>query len=319
MWPSGPMPSSVASNGSSARMAGSIAAAAAAGVGSVPFSGTRRAAAARCCSSRARTIASLLSGAASGTKRSSLSVTVTFAQSSSAFASRSYTGPGPRPPVTISRFGPAPRSWSTIASAAAAAAASAPGKVSIATLLIQPRAPGALEQREGAGGAPAAGRIGLGGHREVGPGVGDRVDPAPGPLHLVAPHEQRLVAGEDVEQQPLVGDPPAPAVGQRQAERQRLQPVAGNARAAVHEQQRDVLVGLQVDNQPVGGDVLLGALAEDQVRQRLELDDDLGSALGQPLAGAQVEGHARPAPVVDVGAQRDERLGGAGSAIILDV
>ena len=40
-----------------------------------------------------------------------------------------------------------------------------------------------------------------------------------------------------------------------------------------------------------------------------EGDREQVAALGQALAGAQVERHARPAPVVDEGLERDERLG----------
>ena len=50
-------------------------------------------------------------------------------------------------------------------------------------------------------------------------------------------------------------------------------------------------------------------VGEQQVRHALELDRDLGDALRQPLAGAQVERHAGPAPVVDLQARRDEGLG----------
>ena len=58
---------------------------------------------------------------------------------------------------------------------------------------------------------------------------------------------------------------------------------------------------------------LLGRFSarEDVVRRRPEVDDDLGVALGQALAGAQVERHAGPAPVLHLGAQRDEGLGRA--------
>ena len=48
---------------------------------------------------------------------------------------------------------------------------------------------------------------------------------------------------------------------------------------------------------------------EGQVRRRLELDRHLGRPAGKALAGAQVEGRARPAPVVDRDAQGHEGLG----------
>ena len=45
------------------------------------------------------------------------------------------------------------------------------------------------------------------------------------------------------------------------------------------------------------------------MRRPLELDPDRRRALRHPLAGPQEEGHARPAPVVDLEPERDEGLG----------
>jgi len=45
------------------------------------------------------------------------------------------------------------------------------------------------------------------------------------------------------------------------------------------------------------------------VRRFLEVDDNLRQLLRHALAGAQVERHTRPAPVADIGAQRDKGLG----------
>ena len=47
------------------------------------------------------------------------------------------------------------------------------------------------------------------------------------------------------------------------------------------------------------------------MRNGFELNDDLRAALLHPLAGAQVERHAGPAPVAHLGLHRDERLGAA--------
>ncbi len=44
---------------------------------------------------------------------------------------------------------------------------------------------------------------------------------------------------------------------------------------------------------------------------RAEADDDLGDAIGQPLARAQEERHAGPAQVLDLDLERDEGLRGA--------
>ena len=51
------------------------------------------------------------------------------------------------------------------------------------------------------------------------------------------------------------------------------------------------------------------AVLEDRMRHAAEADDDLREALRQPLAGAQIERHARPAPIGDADLQRDEGLG----------
>ena len=57
-----------------------------------------------------------------------------------------------------------------------------------------------------------------------------------------------------------------------------------------------------------------GRVAEEHERRALELDRDLGDALRQALAGAQVERHAGPAPVVDEQLERHEGLGRASPA-----
>ena len=54
-----------------------------------------------------------------------------------------------------------------------------------------------------------------------------------------------------------------------------------------------------------------GRLRQDGVRHRVEIDHDLGHALGQALAGAQEERHAGPAPVVDLGLDGDVGFGAA--------
>ncbi|MNH30884.1 hypothetical protein D3C79_912010 [compost metagenome] len=48
---------------------------------------------------------------------------------------------------------------------------------------------------------------------------------------------------------------------------------------------------------------------EDVVRGFLEVDDDLRQLLRHALAGTQVERHAGPAPVADIGTQGDEGFG----------
>ena len=59
---------------------------------------------------------------------------------------------------------------------------------------------------------------------------------------------------------------------------------------------------------------------ERQVRCTLEHQRDLGDPAAQPLSGAQVERHARPAAGVDLQGDRRERLGGGvlGEALLLE-
>jgi hypothetical protein len=71
--------------------------------------------------------------------------------------------------------------------------------------------------------------------------------------------------------------------------------------------QLQAVLGLQLDHQLVGQ----GGGREDGVRHLAEVDHDLRVARGQPLAGAQVEGHAGPAPVLHLGAQGHEGLAAA--------
>jgi hypothetical protein len=52
----------------------------------------------------------------------------------------------------------------------------------------------------------------------------------------------------------------------------------------------------------------LDLLAEGRARRRLELDQHLGAGDREALARADVEGHPRPAPVVDLEPHRGERL-----------
>ena len=74
-----------------------------------------------------------------------------------------------------------------------------------------------------------------------------------------------------------------------------------------HHLQLDVFLGLQADHQAV--DRLVRRVAEDGEWQVGELDHDLRLARRQPLAGAQEDRHVGPAPVVDVGLERDKGFG----------
>ncbi len=139
--------------------------------------------------------------------------------------------------------------------------------------------------------------------------VAHGIDERPLRLHLVGAGEEGGVAAHGVEDEPLVGLRRAGA---------ELGPVAEVHRHVAHgdalaghlggEAQGDALVRLDAHDEEVG--LVRGArhALEEAVRQGLELDGHLGDALGEALAGAQVEGDPAPAPRVERHAQRDEGL-----------
>ena len=72
---------------------------------------------------------------------------------------------------------------------------------------------------------------------------------------------------------------------------------------------RDAFVGFDLDHQHVRLD-LVGGLAVEPMRNRLEGYGDLGHLARQPLSGTQVERNAGPAPVLD-----EELDGGKGLGV----
>ena len=65
-------------------------------------------------------------------------------------------------------------------------------------------------------------------------------------------------------------------------------------------------VGLNPDRQHVGRQRRAWICVIQDSRHVVEVDRDFARALGHPLAGAQVERHAGPSPVVDPASQRDK-------------
>ena len=135
-------------------------------------------------------------------------------------------------------------------------------------------------------------------------GSENRIDDAPCGLHGLVTREQRRVAAQCGAEQPLV----------RRFLALQLVPCNELHRLAAH------LVACRL-HPDAGGNQHFGAqpeaeiirlrrrgVVEDRQRRFLQVDDDLGCRDRQALAGADVERHARPAPRVDMQAQRDERL-----------
>ncbi|MCW0416748.1 hypothetical protein NB689_002502 [Xanthomonas sacchari] len=102
----------------------------------------------------------------------------------------------------------------------------------------------------------------------------------------------------------FLGEPVA--VAEVHAHRRQADP---RARALDVELQRDAFVGLDVQHQPVRTVAADLGAAQRRQRRRLEADRDLGGALAQTLAGAQIERHAGPAPGVHLQLHRHIGLG----------
>src|SRR5690606_34701726 len=173
-----------------------------------------------------------------------------------------------------------------------------------------PGAPVALYERDRSGRPPRAGGIALHGLAEFLPRSDDRVDPAPCGLHLVAAHEQGLVAAHDVHDEALISVrvPDLEVFREGHVERHMPEPHPARPRILDHDPLLYAFVGLKPYDELVGED-RTRHVAEDRMRDRLELDDDFRDAACQALAGAQVEGHAGPAPVGDLGLDGDEGFG----------
>src|SRR5215469_687118 len=133
----------------------------------------------------------------------------------------------------------------------------------------------------------------------LGPEVLDGVEHLPRQLDLPVPWEQRRVADEHVEQQPLVrfgavlGE--RLAVGEVHVHVPDLHRGAGDLGT---EPDRHALVRLHPDHHRVVPQFLGVGGTERQVRRPLEQQRDLAHPARQPLAGAQVERDASPAPGV---------------------
>src|ERR1700728_659894 len=276
---------------------------------------TRLAFAAALRSRCARTSCSLLSLLVASIQRSSVSVTHTRRQSSSTPESFSNSGTGERPPATT-RLAP-PRSRKpcssdatmSAASASVSAAASAKRRTRVSNLAV----PGiAIPSYQGACGrrTPTAGGVTLGTLVGLHPGLALRIDPAPCRVELVAAHEQREIALDDIGQQSLIGMQLRRLYAlchvQPQIHRTQAHGLAGILR---QDGERDRITRLQRDDQPVGAGGR-GAL-EDRKRHVFEVDHDVGDLLLQALAGAQIERHSGPAPGIDVRLDGDKGLRGA--------
>ena len=138
------------------------------------------------------------------------------------------------------------------------------------------------------------------------PGVEHRLHDAPSLLHHVGTHEERRVADHDVIDQRLVSDirllrePVIVVEVHLHGGEVHHRPTALDL-----ELQGDPLVRRDAQHQPVGPQGVDGRVLERRVGRLLEADGDLRIPLRHVLAGTEVEGHAGPAPVVDLELHRD--------------
>src|SRR5271165_1654003 len=198
----------------------------------------------------------------------------------------------------------------------------APVVVSVRSMVIAAFLPGTFAPSQAPPCAPVSCHHRLGRRRALrtrrillrlgvrGPEILDRVEDPPAQLDLLLPGEQRRVADEDIEQQPLVGLGTGLgeglAVGEVHVHVPDLHARTRHLRA---EPDRDPLVRLDPDHQRVLAEFLGVGGRERQVRRALEDQRDFRNAARQPLARTQVERHSGPAPGVDAEPQRGVRLG----------
>src|SRR4051794_16178127 len=142
------------------------------------------------------------------------------------------------------------------------------------------------------------------------PSSAGRVDDPPGPAHLVGADEQRVVADQRVEDDPLVGVRGVPPEVLVREVHRRLPHAERVSRDLGAEAEAEAFVRLHPDDEGIGLQGGGRTREQGQLRGPVELHRDLGHPRGQTLAGTHVHRHSRPPPVVDVQSERDEGLGG---------
>src|ERR1700722_19752310 len=135
----------------------------------------------------------------------------------------------------------------------------------------------------------------------------------PETLNAVRSRKEGLVAQHHLEQEPLVRLEVVVLLKGVTVEEAHLGLAEGHlGTGLLREEVRPNRTGvLEVDDEFVGVRVLATLLIREDLHHGLAKSNrDELAALGQALAGAQIEGHAHPARVVDPGAQGNEGLGG---------
>src|SRR5207248_4000179 len=72
----------------------------------------------------------------------------------------------------------------------------------------------------------------------------------------------------------------------------------------------DAFIGLDTEGNNVGIELLFWSAGKQSLRRALEVNAYLRQAARESLAGADIKGHARPAPIIDEQLERDVGLSG---------
>src|SRR5258708_77018 len=141
------------------------------------------------------------------------------------------------------------------------------------------------------------------------PDVQNGLNYIPAGFDHVGPLEERRVAGHAIAQQALVTGAvlgaEIGAVVEIHVDEAELHDRARNFGA---EAERDAFVGLDVNDQAIRLQVFYSGVAKKNERSAAEMNDYFSGAPLEALSGAQVEGHAGPAPVVDLQLHGHERF-----------
>src|SRR5579862_6755749 len=141
------------------------------------------------------------------------------------------------------------------------------------------------------------------------PNFQDRRDDLPGSFHGVPPCEERLVPQHRVADEALICGRRLNAKSATVTKvHEDAANMLGRSRNLRFESHRDAFVRLDFDDENVWLDVV-GGLAVEAMRDRFEGYSYLRQLARQPLAGAQVEWNAGPAPIFDGESQCGERFG----------
>ena len=141
------------------------------------------------------------------------------------------------------------------------------------------------------------------------PDIKDRINNPPGCVHAVVAVEQSRITCGAIVEQGLVARRCGMLTEIRVTELQgNVCQVDVRARPLGVNIERDPFIGLDVNNEPVWGDVALNFIAKKKKWRATKADDDLGRVGGKALADANVKRDLGPTPVIHLEFQCNERV-----------